>query len=442
MDTPVLRRVERLDSIPLGETYWTEEGYLRDKPIVTSVGIFEYKNKDGTTRRELRLPEHVFDPGSLASYRGKPVILTHRAGSVDKDNVDREHIGTILSEGIPDGENVRAEIIIHDTDTIKQTGLRELSLGYSLDLDETPGIWNGQHYDAVQTNIRINHLALVDRARAGEQARLNIDSRDDNAEGGSNMDKKNNLTSEELAEAIALYKARRADSGDPDDPKPTSNAPGDSDNADGDGCNPDKKADGDDPGSNANGGDPVKMVKDRRDSRKADGDPKDADSAKKVIAQQDADIDSLLKIIEQMKAKSDFDAAPAVKKDKGGDKADSDKSKPMNADSVDAIVRERVSMLRLCDRLHLDGADSMTIPQIKRAVIQTVKPTMRLDGQSETYINAAFDIARGEIEARKDTNYQRRQMFNADSAGQKSAQPAGALSRRQQMIDDMDGGKK
>ena len=100
MEPPVLKRVERLDSIPLSDTYWTEEGYLIDKPIVTSVGIFEYRNPDGSTRRELRLPEHVFDKDSLASYRGKPVILTHRAGSVDKDNVDREHIGTILSEGM------------------------------------------------------------------------------------------------------------------------------------------------------------------------------------------------------------------------------------------------------------------------------------------------------------------------------------------------------
>ena len=106
-----------------------------DKPVVTSVGIFEYKNADGSTRRELRLPENVFDPESLASYRGKPVILTHRAGAVDKNNVDREHIGTMLSEGIQDGDDVRVEIIIHDTDIIKQTGLRELSLGYELDLE-------------------------------------------------------------------------------------------------------------------------------------------------------------------------------------------------------------------------------------------------------------------------------------------------------------------
>ena len=34
MEPPVLKRVERLDSIPLSDTYWTEEGYLIDKPKI------------------------------------------------------------------------------------------------------------------------------------------------------------------------------------------------------------------------------------------------------------------------------------------------------------------------------------------------------------------------------------------------------------------------
>lgn len=71
---------QRFDSIPLSDTYFTPEGYLIDNPILTRVGIFEYHNPDGTIRRELRLPEEVFAAESLASYKGKPVILTHEAG--------------------------------------------------------------------------------------------------------------------------------------------------------------------------------------------------------------------------------------------------------------------------------------------------------------------------------------------------------------------------
>ena len=71
-------KVQRFDSLPLDATYFTDEGYLVDHPIVTSVGIFVYHNPDGSERRELRLPEEVFAEKSLASYKGKPIIVTHR----------------------------------------------------------------------------------------------------------------------------------------------------------------------------------------------------------------------------------------------------------------------------------------------------------------------------------------------------------------------------
>ena len=158
---PRLKRVIRLDSLPLGQTMFTPEGYLMDRPILTSVGIFEYGNPDGSIRRELRLPEEVFSTESLKSYKGKPIIITHDAGLIDKNNVEDEQIGTILGEGYQSGDDVRAEIVIHDTDEMRRCGLKELSLGYNLELDETPGVWEGQPYDAIQRNIRINHLALV-----------------------------------------------------------------------------------------------------------------------------------------------------------------------------------------------------------------------------------------------------------------------------------------
>ena len=212
-------RVRRLDSItlePQDKTYFTAEGYLVDHPILTSCGIFEYLNDDGTTRRELRLPEYVFDKKSLHSYKGKPIIITHDAGVVDKKNVSREQIGTILSDGYKEGEDVKAEIIIHDTDSMKQSGLKELSLGYNLTLVEEPGEWNGEHYDAIQTDIQINHLALVTSARAGEQARLNIDSKDNKfKKGGRKLMPRyrsdaDDLTPEQLQAAIDAYKQSKA----------------------------------------------------------------------------------------------------------------------------------------------------------------------------------------------------------------------------------------
>jgi len=184
----------RTDSITMDKTYFTTEGYFHDTPIVTCCGVFEYTQQDGTTCREARLPEHVFSPASLASYKGKPIILTHQTskqGLVDKDNVKEEIIGTIISEGYKDGDNVRCEVVLHDIDTVKQYPFRELSLAYSQQAANEPGEYKGQPYDQIQTNIVINNLAIVSEARAGENARLNLDGKDEES-----MNEKQNLLEE------------------------------------------------------------------------------------------------------------------------------------------------------------------------------------------------------------------------------------------------------
>ena len=301
-DAPKFVKATRLDSVPMPRAYFTPEGYLEDKPVLTSTGIFEYQNPDGSIRKELRLPEDVFDPESLKSYLGKPICISHDAGLIDKDNVAENQIGTILSEGERKGNNVVASIIIHDTDAMKDAGYKELSLGYNLDLDETPGEWHGQHYDARQRNIKINHLALVREARAGEQARLNMDSRDKNTLiGGKSMSKKltktrhgdSVLSQEEFEKAIDEYKMRKAqrEKTDADDVVEEEVVEEVKDR------NPnDVEAQ-------------LAEVKARRDRRDEAGDPEDMEDAMSVIAHQDEDIDILYDIIDTLLAKQDFDAA-------------------------------------------------------------------------------------------------------------------------------------
>ncbi|MDR2043587.1 MAG: DUF2213 domain-containing protein [Clostridium sp.] len=453
--TPKLTRVTRLDSVPT-KALFTPEGFLVDKPIVTSCGIFEYTNPDGTIRREFRLPEHVFAPESLASYKGKPVIITHSAGLVTSDNAPDEVIGAMLSEGIEDGDSVRAEIVIHDTDAMKASGLKELSLGYHLTLDETPGEWNGQPYDAIQTDIRINHLALVDKARAGEEARLNIDSKEkeqqpNNQTGGNQaMAKKQAMNADEMKKSVeAFEKRRKARLDGLDEPsaipekiiiegvaKPQEGATDDD-------TNPVASAP-------AEGGEAkeltltekVQSVKDRRDKRDGFGDPEDAESAKVVIAQQDEDISVLLELLEKLQAAKDLAEAPPAagnadagtpagantdanpKKDGEGD------SKPMNTDSVDAIVTERLKLARIGDKLGVDGIEQLKPIDAKKKIIAKIKPDLRLDGKSAAYVDTAFDIAVQESATRKDTDYQRKQIWGADGKDAKRAAVSGAVSRR------------
>ena len=393
-DTPKLTRVMRLDSIPVGKAEWTDEGFLVDKPIVSRVGIFEYRNKDGSVRRELRLPEHVFAPESLASYRGKPIIVTHGAGVVTNENAPEEVIGTILSEGIPDGDDVRAEIIIHDTDAMERSGMKELSLGYNLALDETPCEWNGQPYDAVQTEIRINHLALVKKARAGEEARLNIDGEDSTEEANQNTTggkdtmagepKKPAMSAAELKKTVEAYEKRRKARLDGEyepsaipekiiiDGTATPQAAA-ADN----GTNPVASEGVEGAPKEMTLAEKVQQVRDRRDRRDADADPKDIDGAKGVIAQQDEDISTLLELLEKLQAAKDVGNAPPAtdgEDENKTNKEDCGEGKSLNTDSVDAIVSERLKLARIGDRLNIDCIETMKPLDAKNASYRLSNP--------------------------------------------------------------------
>ena len=490
---PLLKRVIRLDSTPLNRAFFTEEGYLIDTPILTSTGIFEYVNPDGSVRRELRLPEEVFSEKSLASYESKPVIITHDAGLVTKDNVLDNEVGTILTKGFRDGDNVRAKIVIHGTDEMKESGLKELSLGYNLDLDETPGIYNGQKYDAIQRNIMINHLALVREARAGEKARLNIDSRDAATKGVKIMSYKKRtktrradgiLSPEELQKAIEEYKARHPQTEKSDDDEPEKDD------------FPVKEAEGDNPE------DAAEEIRKKQGMKEDDEEKKDLTEANETIAHQDEDIQTLLDIIDTLLAERDFkaeqktdcdepktdgedeecqnededdaeeeaeepaevetvqpeenededDEEEAYEEDEDEDDDDDEfvededddvvptkeksdiKPSEMNTDSVDALIRTRVKIGIAASKLNMDGLENVSIKSAKKAIIRAVRPTMNLDGKGDAYINAAFDCACEDINraARKDTRYQKKQMFNKDS--KTVTRTSSAESARQRMI--------
>ena len=505
-DSPV--KVKRIDTIRLDEsnkTYYTKEGYLIDHPILTSCGIFEYTNEDGSIRRELRLPEYVFDPESLASYKGKPIIVTHDAGTVDKNNVSRYEVGTILSDGIEDGNDVRAEIVIHDTDAMESAGLKELSLGYNLDLIEQAGEYEGQHYDAIQTNIRVNHLALVRTARAGEQARLNIDSSDEPVlKGGKVMAKRydEGLSPDELKAAIEEYKAKKAAGGgapaSKPSPQPTqmatpkpSPAPvgNPAANIPSKVAEPMKTKDGD----LEDGGGQTEMdegdmglkevLADIKANAKARAIGEDAPSAEDDIAnlldaiggsdgntdegdeppvpmQEDGDDGAMqppdAPINEDCDDKPDNEDEDEVpdnededdtpdnedEDDQSQSNANSSGTKPMNMDSIDRIVSQKLNICKIGERLNLHGLEKLSIRNGKKTIVKKVMPHLRLDGKSDEYINACYDFAVGEIKSRKNADYQRSQMTKKDSKKRydSSDNVSMAEAARERMISRDEGG--
>lgn len=166
--------LERFDRTEL-KAIRTDEGFILDTPAITRCGVFPYRNADGTMRYELRHPDDVFKQDSLDSIKGKPVTAMHH-GMINNGNSVGVTVGAVMSVGRQDGDNVTAEIVIHDTSMV-DGGNKDLSCGYTLNLDEESGVYNGQPYTHRQRDIKYNHLAIVKAGRAGN-ARLNLDSMD------------------------------------------------------------------------------------------------------------------------------------------------------------------------------------------------------------------------------------------------------------------------
>lgn len=162
---------------------YTDEGFLRVPGKAARIGIQEYLAselglKDRAPNdiiRVYRPAEEVFNDESLQSYLGSDVTNNHPSVLVDASTYRNTSVGVVTSTGRQDGDFVTVDMIIKDKDAIKavESGKCELSAGYTAVYDDTPGITpEGEPYDFRQTQIKINHVAIVDRARAGANARI------------------------------------------------------------------------------------------------------------------------------------------------------------------------------------------------------------------------------------------------------------------------------
>lgn len=182
-------RVDRFDrSGRLGTVSRTPTGGVRIPATVARTGVQEYATHDGQMRREYRPSDEVGHADSLASFAAAAVTIGHPGRAVTPDNWDRLSVGTVSDRGARldalEGhieQWVYTDLLIQRADAIVLADagkLEELSVGYSCELDETPGTSPaGEKYDAIQRNIRANHVALLERgcARAGSHARLRLD---------------------------------------------------------------------------------------------------------------------------------------------------------------------------------------------------------------------------------------------------------------------------
>ena len=163
---------------PLSKPVRLPNGFVRAEGYLTRSGIFVYRDAQGRTVRELRPPEEVMHPDSLASFGLMPVTNEHPSELLTADNAKEYQVGTVSESVVAEGDKVRAALMITDAQAIEalDAGKSELSCGYTADLVQEAGVWQGQPYDAIQRNIRGNHVALVDAGRAGPACSIRMDA--------------------------------------------------------------------------------------------------------------------------------------------------------------------------------------------------------------------------------------------------------------------------
>ena len=160
----------------------TPEGYLRAWASIARTGIQLYTDADGSVRREYRPETEVASPESLASFAGKAITSEHPPVLLDADNTKDYQVGFSGTEIVYDNGFVKAVMTITDKDAIERImrgDAREVSAGYRVNYDPTPGVTeNGENYDGIQKEIIGNHIAIVRRGRAGPQVKLHLDRQD------------------------------------------------------------------------------------------------------------------------------------------------------------------------------------------------------------------------------------------------------------------------
>lgn len=158
----------------------TPQGGLRIDANLTRTGVFLYRDARGATVREYRPPEEVFKADSLETLKLATLTVGH-PDMVRTDNFRDLSVGIVAENVRPRDQYVAADVLVQDQDTIdrvEREDLVELSCGYEVDLDLTPGTTpEGERYDAVHRNIRYNHVGLGGPGwgRAGSNVRLHLD---------------------------------------------------------------------------------------------------------------------------------------------------------------------------------------------------------------------------------------------------------------------------
>ncbi len=372
----------KLDELKTDKAALTSEGYLICKARPTRTGIFDYY-ENGKLVREYRPPEEVFAQSSLDSLKLQPVTHYHPGEMVTAGNIKAHQVGVTGQDVTREDDFVACTIKVTDKATIqtimdwRKDGRQvELSCGYDADVSSISGDHPREgHYDARQSNIRYNHVSIVDQARAGHGARLILDSKD---KGGTKVKfKKKEIKTDSFQMDEVNVEV-------PDESLPV-----------------------------------IERFSNKLDQaveiiHESDGKIRDAqkklDEAKAETQAKADELKTVQKKADEAQAKLD-----QATEELGRVKADAAELANMDSPRVQGMLQAKTTLEATADKLKVDRKDKA--PQdIKVAIIKAVSPEFKEDGKSADYISARYDsVVEMLADAEKNTNNSKLGAFIKDA---------------------------
>jgi hypothetical protein len=157
---------------------WPE---IRDNPL-SREGIFPYSGETvgGDPNRiynVYRPEEELSNPDTIASFKLIPIVDDHPNVLLGDSNegltpAEKKGIEGIIGEDVYFKDGIlygNIKILSEGLSDLIESGKKQLSAGYRCIYEIVSGTWNGVQYDAIQREIRGNHLALVEQGRMGKE---------------------------------------------------------------------------------------------------------------------------------------------------------------------------------------------------------------------------------------------------------------------------------
>lgn len=363
----------------------TPQGFLKMPAYLTRTGVFKYMNKDGTVSRQLRHPEDVFKPESIETLRGVPFTNEHPKGLVEPSNLKKNVVGWVGDAIEIDSIYLKGIVTVADAEAIDdvESGKKEVSCGYTADVIEEKGFYNGEEYNCRQTNIVYNHVSLVKKGRAGSNVKLHLDS-----DQMQMIDEQTNPSKEDSVAKIKL--------GDIDYEVSAEVA---------DAFNSEMKK--------------KNEAMDALNKKMADMMPK-AEMDKMA-----AKCDSLEAEVKDLKLKKD--------------------SAEINQEEIAKQVKARVALISQAQKFVKAETklDEMTDLEIKKAAITEKRPALKLDGKSEDYVNAAYELLLDEsAEDKKNQEKLNEKTKTTTTTDGEESKPLSSVEARKKAIADSMGAWK